>query len=40
MRLSWPGSCQEDKDDGAWAIFAALTLARSLLAGSKFGPEE
>jgi len=40
MRLSWPGGCQEDKDGGAWAIFAALTLARLLVASSKFGPEE
>jgi len=40
MRLCWPGGCQEDKDDGAWAIFAALTLARLFVASSKFGPEE
>jgi len=38
--LSWPGSCQEDKDGGTWPIFAALTLARSLVASSMFGPEE
>jgi len=40
MKLSWPGSCQEDKDEGAWPIIAALTLARSLVVSSVFGPEE
>lgn len=38
--LSRLGSCQEDKNDGAWPTFAALIPARSLVASSIFGPEE
>lgn len=32
------GSRQEDQDDGAWPIFAALAAARSVVASSQFGP--